>query len=469
MPQTLDSLSDRYDVVVIGGGLGGLTAARRLAYFERKVLLLEQHFALGGLAAYFKRKGHIFDVALHGFPWGMVKTCRKYWSKELADSIVQLERIVFDNPQFHLETTFDKDDFTRKLTDHFGVAPATVGDFFSTLDKMNFYDDQSMNTRALFERFFPGRSDIVRFLMEPITYANGSTLDEPAITYGIVFSNFMNKGVFTVRGGTDLFIETMRRELEAAGVDIVLRAPVEKILVENGRVAGVRVDGRSIRADAVLSNANLKRTVLEMIPGGALPGDFREATEAMRLSNSSCQVYMGIRRGESVPEIGDLIFTSTYPAFDPDALCAREVTSRTYSLYYPKTRPGSERYTVVSSMNARYEDWNGLAPEEYRERKRVLCATTLDDLERHLPGISEKVDYVEAATPLTFARYTGHLGGASFGTKFEGLKISENLSQILPGAFHAGSCAIIMSGWLGAANYGVIVANNVEEYLDRSV
>ena len=71
---------------------------------------------------------------------------------------------------------------------------------------MNFYDQDSRTTRELFGQFFPERNDIQRLLLEPITYANGSTLDDPAITYGIVFSNFMNKGVFTFKGGTDRFI-----------------------------------------------------------------------------------------------------------------------------------------------------------------------------------------------------------------------------------------------------------------------
>ena len=66
----------------------------------------------------------------------------------------------------------------------------------------------------LFERFFPGREDVVRLLMEPITYANGSTLEDPAITYGIVFSNFMSQGVYTFQGGTDRLIGLMRAELE---------------------------------------------------------------------------------------------------------------------------------------------------------------------------------------------------------------------------------------------------------------
>ena len=79
--------------------------------------------------------------------------------------------------------------------------------------------------------FFPGRDDVVRLLMEPITYANGSTLDDPAITYGIVFSNFMQKGVYTFEGGTDALVNKMREELIRNGVDIRIRCLVEKIEV----------------------------------------------------------------------------------------------------------------------------------------------------------------------------------------------------------------------------------------------
>ena len=69
------------------------------------------------------------------------------------------------------------------------------------------------------------------------------------------------------------------------------------------------------------------------------------------------------------------------------------------------------------------------------------------------------------ATPLTFERYTKHLEGASFGTKFEGLAVSRALPEQIAGLYHAGSVGIIMSGWLGAVNYGVIVANDVDAFL----
>jgi phytoene dehydrogenase-like protein len=464
----LQDVRDAYDVVVIGAGLAGLTAANALARAGHTVLLVEQHFQLGGLAAWFRRPGgYVFDVSLHGFPVGMIKSCRRYWSPEIADSIVQLKNIRFDNPMFSLSTTFDRQDFTRLLIERFGVPVENVHRFFDAARDMNFYDDQSLTTGQLFERFFPGREDVVRLLMEPITYANGSTLEDPALTYGIVFSNFMSKGVYTFQGGTDRLIGLMTAELRKNGVDVRPRCLAEKIHADGRHVRGVTVNGRRIKARAVVSNANLKKTVLGLVGEDAWDPAFVEQTRAVRLNNSSTQVYMALRPGEAFDEerCGDLLFTSTAPTFRTEMLLSRTVTSRTYSFYYPKTRPGSDRYLVVASTNARYGDWAGLSQAEYQEAKRRLSEETLDAIEKYVPGIREKLDWVEAATPLTFERYTLHQDGASFGTKFEGLAVSRGMSQQIAGLYHAGSVGIIMSGWLGAVNYGVIVANEVDAAL----
>ena len=466
----LKNAADQYDVVVIGSGLAGMTSANILGRAGHRVLLLEQHYKLGGLATWFLRPGgHTFDVSLHGFPHGMVKSCRRYWNRDIADRIVQLHNIRFDNPQFSLTTTFNREDFTKLLTTDFGIEKHTVDEFFDTARSMNFYDDQSITTRRLFDRFFPGRDDVVRLLMEPITYANGSTLEDPAITYGIVFSNFMSKGVFIYEGGTEDLIARMKKELLANGVDIRINCPVDEILTEptaldSPEVTGVRVHGRVIGCRAVVSNANLKTTVLKMLPAGVLDSGFRERAEAVRLNNSSTQVYMALRPGERIDESsGDLFFTSTAREFRTDLLLSRDITSRTFSFYYPKTRPTKkERYAVVSSTNANWSDWADLSDDDYAASKEELVESTIDALEKYLPGVRQKIERAEAATPRTFAHYTHHQMGASFGTKFEGLTVSRELPQMVKGLYHAGSVGIIMSGWLGAINYGVIVSNEVD-------
>ncbi|MCA8920329.1 MAG: NAD(P)/FAD-dependent oxidoreductase [Planctomycetes bacterium] len=465
----LKGVEDFYDAIVIGSGLAGLTAANRLGRAGHKVLVLEHHYQLGGLASFFKRRGkRIFDISLHGFPIGMKKTLRKYWTKELADDVVQVEGIVFDNPQFSLKTTFNREDFTKLLVEEFGIALETVEAFFEEVRAMDFYDQNPMTTRELFEKYFPGRNDVVRLLMEPITYANGSTLDDPAITYGIVFSNFMSKGVYIYRGGTDKMLRLMKAELEKNQVDVRIMASVEKILIEDGKAVGVVVNGREVRAHVVLSNANLLYTLHELVGDDQLSPEFLAEVNAVRLNNSSTQVYLGLKEGESIPNVGDLLFTSVRPEFSSEALIDKRITSRTFSIYYPDIRPDVEpkRYAIVSSTNAWWEDWQFDDEADYARAKEALIEETIEILERYLPGVREKIEWKEAATPCTFKRYTRHYGGASFGTKFEGLKVSMELPQQIEGLYHAGSVGIIMSGWLGTANYGVIVSHAIDKYLD---
>ncbi|MEC8799843.1 MAG: NAD(P)/FAD-dependent oxidoreductase [Planctomycetota bacterium] len=464
----LKDAKPNYDVIVIGSGLGGMTTANILAKAGYSVLLLEQHYKLGGMATWFKRPGgKIFDISLHGFPYGMVKSCRRYWSQDIADQIVQLKGVRFDNPMFSLTTTYNRNDFTNLLCNDFGVEEAKIKEFFDFARGMNFYDDQKITTGQLFERFFPGRQDVVRLLMEPIVYANGSTLEDPALTYGIVFSNFMSKGVFTFKGGTDQLVKRMHQEMKDNGVDSRINCSVESVNVERGKVKSVTVNGREINARAVISNANLSTTIFKMVGAEKFDKDFLDEARDVRLNSTSTQVYMSLKEGEQVEHsTGDLLFSSTSKEFSTDKLLSREITSRTFSFYYPDLRPNPKnRCFIVSSTNANYEDWSTLSKEDYEESKRELVENTLDALEEYVPNCREKIDHAEAATPLTFEHYTRHERGSSFGTKFEGLGVSRGLPEQIQGLYHAGSCGIIMSGWLGTINYGVIVANDVDSLL----
>lgn len=468
-----DQITKVYDVIVVGSGLAGMTAANKLARDGRSVLLLEAHNKLGGFATWFRRptsegERHIFDISLHGFPYGMVKTCRRYWSKEIADCIERVDKIRFINPQFEIDTDFTKEDYINILVDKFGLERDHVIGFFTELREMNFYDDEAMTNGQLFEKYFPGRNDVVRFLLEPIAYANGSTLEDEAITFGIVFSNFMNKGAYIFRGGTDKLIGMMKDELLANGVDIKLHTKVDEIIVEDGRAKGVRFGDQVVSSRSVISNSALYNTIFKMTPSASYSKEYEDAAKKVRMNSSSCQVFMGLKEGESIPDIGELIFYSSSDHFDTDLLLSPKAYSQTFSIYYPSMRPHmKQKYAVVSSINARYEDWSNLSEEEYNERKEYLKENAISTMDKIVPGFRDKVEYATVSSPLTVEKYTHHRFGSSFGTKFEGLEVSKNLPKEVEGLYHSGSVGIIMSGWLGAANYGVITAHDLNMYLDN--
>ncbi len=401
----------------------------------------------------------------------MIKSCKRYWTKEIADSIVQLKNIRFINPQYDLKTTFDRSDFTKILQNSFQIAKSKVEEFYDHLANMDYFANDKRSIGDLLEEFFPGRNEIKRLLLEPISYANGSSLLDPAIAYGIVFSNFMKKGIYTFKDGTDSLIKKMVKELRKNGADLRRQCLVQEVLTDKvgnqHKVHGVVVNGKKIECGAVLSNANLKNTIEKLLGTSKLPKAFANQAKSVRLNSTSCQVYIGLKKGCSIPDIGDLIFTSEAPSFSTDELTSFNTTSRTFSVYYPDTRPDRKdpRYSIVASINAKWTDWQNLSEEEYKKEKNRLCEESVDALEKIIPDIREKIDHLEAATPRTIKYYTQHAAGASFGTKFEGLDVSSQLPEHAPGLYHAGSVGIIMSGWLGTINYGVITANKIDRFL----
>ena len=285
----------------------------------------------------------------------------------------------------------------------------------------------------------------------------------------------MRKGIFTFKDGTDSLIKKMVNELRGNGAELRRQCNVESLITkkQDGKhhIAGVVVNGKKIKCGAVLSNANLKNTIEKLLGLSKLPKPFAQKAKSVRLNSTSCQVYIGLKKDEKIPDVGDLIFTSESDSFSTEELTDFHTTSRTFSIYYPDTRPHRKdpRYSIVASINAKWQDWDKLSEDEYTKAKERLCEESLVALEKIIPEIRSKVDHIEAATPRTIKYYTQHASGASFGTKFEGLDVSSSLPDNAPGLYHAGSVGIIMSGWLGTINYGVITASKIDKFLRQKI
>jgi hypothetical protein len=188
--------------------------------------------------------------------------------------------------------------------------------------------------------------------MEPIAYANGSTLDDEAITYGIVFSNFMGKGVDIFEDGTDLLIEKMTEQLMGNRV------------LESVRVVGVHVNEVDGKCRAVLSKAQVLNMVKNLVDEEYFSSEFLTKIDEMRINNSSCQVYIRIRLGET---IDDLIFTFENEPFDNRELKNFHAKSRAF-------------HAIIASMNA---NWDPFDSESSQREKNALLTVALSSRGEH--------------------------------------------------------------------------------------
>ncbi len=262
--------------------------------------------------------------------------------------------------------------------------------------------------------------------MEPITYANGSTLEDPADHLRHRVLELHVQGRVHLRG----------RHGSAGGADAARDAPQRRRHPHSLRCGedpgrtrprghGVRVQRPRHRSAARSSPMRIcEQRSFDLVGEEHFDREFVDEAKEVRLNNSSTQVYMALKPDERIDEsTGDLLFSSTAPEFRTDLLLSRDITSRTYSFYYPRTRPAG-----TAALLDRLQHQRPLRRLGRAGRRRVRSEQTRPDrrrrwthLERYVPNIRERIDHVEAATPRTFQHYTKHMAGASFGTKFEGL------------------------------------------------
>jgi len=120
--------------------------------------------------------------------------------------------------------------------------------------------------------------------------------------------------------------------------------------------------------------------------------EFIKKANAVRLNTSSCQVYMGIKSGETIPFVGDLVFTSDDSNFSTDLILSPKVGSQTFSVYYPNARPHlPPKYAVVSSSNARFEDWINLSSDDYEARRNSSLSVLFQVLKKLFQAFGKKL------------------------------------------------------------------------------
>jgi all-trans-retinol 13,14-reductase len=506
-----------FDVIVIGSGIGGLACACALSRSGHKVLVLEQHFVAGGLTQTFTREGFSWDVGLHYLgDVGEGGEARRVldW---LSGGAIRFTPVgaVYDTVHFPdgFEMQFARpcEALKRELEERFPQARAELQSYFAAVDGATragraLFIQRAMPTLlssiyelwhgAEIERWWGRTTEAVlnelisdSRLRAVLAAQRGDYGPDPQVSsfgaHATVTHHYFNGAYYPVGGGKS-FADALIPVIEQGGGEVRTRARVTEILVEDGRVAGVRTqDGREISCAQVCSDAGVRSTVLHL-----LPGPYRESPWARHIASfepAACHValYLGLQ--------GDIRVrgaTSSnhwfYETWDLTDSCWRGPQAQPLApavfVSFPSLKDGAlrtehaDRHTAEVVVFTRWDlfrPWEhsriGHRPDEYRELKQHIEHRLVEQFSRYFPALAPLIKYREVSTPLSTVEFTGAEHGAIYGIEPSPrrfLSTSLRAKAPIPGLYLAGQ-DVVSSGIVGAMMGGVLAAAAIEPAVIR--
>ncbi len=501
---------ESWDTIVIGSGTGGLVAATLLAEQGQKVLVLEQHYTAGGFTHSYYNEGYEWDVGVHyigdmGHPRTTLRRIFDRVSREQlkwAPMDPVYDRIVLGDKAYDLVA--GEEAFRENLLRHFPGEAAAIDDYLQRIRRVKKAMPGFVMPRLLPEIVGTITSPLLRFkrpadfnrvtadvmadcvrnpeLRAVLTGQWGDYGLPPAqssfMIHSLVATHYLRGGYYPV-GGSSRIAATIVDTLRQYGGDVLTYADVARVLVENGRAVGVRMqDGTEIRARNVISNAGVMTTwhhLLDEDSRRTLGWDrhFRKVKPSM----GHLGLYIGLNR--TAEELG-LPKTNywVYPGPDHDGNVSRFVQRQTDALpvvyiSFPSAKdpdwnnrfPGKATIEIVAPTHWEdYVKWNGTQwgkrGEDYEAFKAEMSEKLLSVLYQHFPQVREAVDYHELSTPLSTQYFCRYDQGEIYGLDHTPTRFEQDWLRPktrLPGLYLTGQ-DIMTAGVGGAAVAGVVTA-----------
>ncbi|HEY5996467.1 MAG TPA: NAD(P)/FAD-dependent oxidoreductase, partial [Candidatus Deferrimicrobiaceae bacterium] len=238
-------------------------------------------------------------------------------------------------------------------------------------------------------------------------------------------------------GGSLEFSRGIERRYLGLGGQVTYKVRVEKVLVENDRAVGVRLqDGAEHRADYVISAADGRATIFGMLEGRFVDRTIRSHYDNLPVFPSLVHMAFGVNRTfDDLPRC----VSGTMLPLDPPVTVGKERCDRIWLQIYnfdPTLAPPGK--TVVRAMlQADHAFWRTLkeTPERYVAEKERIASDVIAALDKRFPGFAGQVEMKDVATPMTFERYTGNWKGSIEGwvpvPQAGGMRLQ--MSRSLPG------------------------------------
>jgi phytoene desaturase len=454
---------DTYDAVIIGAGIGGLTCAALLARAGLRVLLVEQHYMVGGYCSTFRRNGFTFDAATHFYPLlGNPETITGRLLREIGVDTGWVKMDPVDHfhlpDSTHFEVPADFETYRARLDSMFPRQAAALREFFDFVrtaylsgllhhfrwrEAERFAELPRLTVRGVLDRYFNDKR--LKLLLTADCPHWGSPPHRTSFVFDSMLRLSYFLGNYYPRGGSQAFADALASRVTAFGGEIVMGAPVTRIVVRAGVVCGVEVmvgPARSrrlrfVRAPIVVSNADLVQTLDQMLDPVRATGELRSRVRQLRPSYPCFLMHVGLR---DVPT--DVLRKCQgyyWDGWDSDRVGVDALRFKLFvpTLYDPAMAPRGGHVLIVQKVQAL--DFE--AVWDWHSHKASVEDFILAHLRRMIPGIEAHMVVRLSATAQTHHRYTLNYQGAMLGWEMSPDQLSGarvDLESPIPGLFFVG-------------------------------
>ena len=486
------------DVIVIGSGIGGLTAGALLARYGKRVLVCESHAIPGGAAHSFRRRGFEFDSG-PSFYCGLSQQRPSLNPlRQVLDVLGEsLQTVPYDPlghyhfPEATLPVYSDAQRYreavaeitpqgakelaefekrllslyeglreipTIALRSDWQIIPVLVGRYLPSLLKLLPHLGLVQNSvgkvmdETVRDPWVRRLIDVECFLLSGLK-AQGTIAPEVAFMLG----ERSRAGVEYPVGGSRAIVEALVRGLERWGGELRLNAHVDQILVQGGKAVGVRLQrGEVVNAPVVISNATIWDTYSQLLRPEDLPKAYRKQSLETPAVESFMHLHLGIRAEGLDGLTGHhvVVHDANRDITEPGNTCMISIPSVWDANLAPRDHHVIHAYTLEP-----YQGWQ--RDDQYKEKKKARSQSLFRALERVIPDIRERITLELIGTPLTHSYYLRRYQGTYGPAIAAGKAMFPSYHTPIPGLYRVGDSTMPGIGVPAVAGSGILCANTL--------